>query len=66
MRSKQYGALLILSVLLYVQELQQEKADFVVVVESFFNGTFEAKNVDRNRLLVRVLNSIIMPCRILM
>ena len=39
--------------LLYVQELQQQKADFVIVIESFFNGTFEAKNVDRNRLLVR-------------
>ncbi|CAL8464440.1 g3975 [Coccomyxa elongata] len=34
-----------------MQELQQQKADFVAVVESFFNGTFEAKNVDRNRLL---------------
>lgn len=40
-----------------VQELHASRADMATVVEGFFNGTFSAKGIERDRLVVRHIPS---------
>ena len=48
-----FGAFNILSTVVpAVQELHASHADMATVVEGFFNGTFSAKGIERDRLVV--------------